>query len=143
MARAAASALAAAAGSSSGAPNSARKPSPRNLLMKPLLRSTISIISAKKSFSSATVSSADRVRVMAVKPRMSRNSTQTVRLLAPQLGVEQLLDHDRRHVLAEQVGHPVARRRGGDRILELLAQRCRATIAAATPASISMTLRLK
>ena len=48
--------------------------------MMPLWRSTTSIISAKKSFSSATVSSAGRLRVMAVKPLMSRNSTQTSRI---------------------------------------------------------------
>ena len=111
--------------------------------MMPLWRSTISIISAKKSLSRATVSSAERVRVMAVKPRMSRNSTQTVRISLCTFGAEQLLDHRRRDVLAEQVGDPVARRGGGDRILELLAQRCRPRSPATMPASSSMMLRLR
>ena len=110
--------------------------------MKPWLRSTISIISAKKSFSSVTVSSAERVRVMAVKPRMSRNSTQTVR---------RSLCTSASSSCSTTTGDTcwpnrlVTRSRAAAAATEF--SNCwrsvRATIAAATPASISMTLRLK
>ena len=85
------------------------------------------------------------MRVMAVKPRMSRNSTQTSRISLGGSVVrgEQPVDHGRRDVLAEQVGDAVARGGGGYRILELPAQAAGHDAGDRRPAASSTMLRLR
>src|SRR5262249_9603160 len=75
ISRAAVTARRGASGSSSDAPNSARKPSPRNLFTMPPLRSTISTSTANAASNLSTTSCGVRVRAAAVKPRMSTNMT--------------------------------------------------------------------
>src|SRR5713226_4283860 len=77
---AAATARAAASGSAIGAPNSARKPSPRNLFTMPPWRSRISTSTAKASSSRATTFCGVRERAAAVKLRKSTNITATSRV---------------------------------------------------------------
>ena len=77
ISRAAVTARCPASGSSSGAPNSARKPSPRNLFTMPPLRSTISTSTSKARSSRCTTSSGVRCRAAAVKLRISTNITAT------------------------------------------------------------------
>ena len=92
--------------------------------MMPLCRSTISIISAKKSLSRATVSSAGaHARHGGEAPDVEEQHAHPAHLArrVAQRG-EQPVDHGGRDVLAEQVGDAVARRRRGDRRLELPAQ---------------------
>ena len=112
--------------------------------MMPWLRSTMSIISAKKSFSSATVSPAGRVRVIAVKPRMSRNSTQTSRI---SLGGS-VCEASSRSTTAGETCWPnmlVMRSRAAAAATDLsnCRRRLPATMPAIAPAASSTTLRLR
>src|SRR6266436_1007620 len=122
ISRAAVTARAAAFGSSNGAPNSARKPSPRNLFTMPPLRSTTSTSTANAA------SSHDLLR----RPR-TRGGGKAANVdehdgYAPGISGgrwarrEQTLHDLRRHVLSKQIGYVIARGGGSDARFELPAQ---------------------
>jgi hypothetical protein len=106
-----------------------------------LCRSTISIISAKKSFSSVhrlvgRARAGHGGKAADVEEQHAHGAA-----LAPQLGIEQLFHHHRRDMLAEQVGDLVARRAAATEFSNCWRRRGRRPRGDA--ASISMMLRLK
>src|SRR5262249_39633548 len=127
ISRPAATAWCAASGVANGAPNKARKPSPKNLLTMPPWFSRLSTSTANAPSSRSTTCCRLRAWAAAVQPRKPAKITDHHGDLADVPGTggalrHQPLHHLGRDVLAEQAGDAIARGRSQDAGCELPTQ---------------------